>query len=168
MLKDVSLSLKKGEVVSLRGVSGAGKTTLLRILSSLEKADSGKVRKHSDIAYLFQENRLLGNLTAKENILYVNPRADASELLSLVELDGCENMYTKEMSGGMKRRLSIARTLAVDADTVFLDEPFVGLDEELKDRVSERVFEMIKSKGVILVTHDSKESEKFSDKVVSV
>lgn len=168
VLKDVSLSLKKGEVVSLRGVSGAGKTTLLRILSSLEKADSGKVRKYSDIAYLFQENRLLGNLTAKENILYVNPRADSSELLSLVELDGCEDMYTKEMSGGMKRRLSIARTLAVDADTVFLDEPFVGLDEELKDRVSERVFEMLKSKGVILVTHDSKESEKFSDKVVSV
>ncbi len=168
VLRDVSLRLKKGEVVALRGVSGAGKTTLLRILASLEKADGGKIRKNSEISYLFQENRLLPELTAKENILYVNPSADAEKLLSLMELEGCENMYPSELSGGMKRRLAIARALSIESDIVFLDEPFVGLDEELKERISGRVFEKLSEKSVILVTHDSKESEKYSHHTLTI
>ena len=85
-----------------------------------------------------------------------------------MELEECGDMYPRELSGGMKRRLSIARTLSMEADTVFLDEPFVGLDEALKERISKRVFENLSEKSVLLVTHDQKESEKYSHNIITV
>ena len=77
-------------------------------------------------------------------------------------------MFPDELSGGMKRRLAIARTLAGKGDVVFLDEPFTGLDEELRVQVSERVFDYLKDSAVILVTHDSEESKRFATKEICV
>ena len=164
VLSSVDLSVCSGEVLSLRGVSGAGKTTLLMILSGLLKKDKGEVVTSSGVNFLFQEDRLLPWLTVGENILFVNNQANVEELLSLVSLEGTQNMYPDELSGGMKRRLAIARTLAGKADVVFLDEPFTGLDEELRVQVAEKVFDYLKDSAVILVTHDSEESKRFATK----
>ncbi len=164
VLTDVSAQVQKGEVVSLRGVSGAGKTTLLMIISGLMKPDKGKVQTKGGVNFLFQEDRLLPWLTVKENILFVNRSADTTALLALVSLEGCDDMYPDELSGGMKRRLAIARTLAGKGGVTILDEPFTGLDEELRAQVSERVFEYLKNHAVILVTHDSAESDRFADR----
>lgn len=164
VLTDVDVEVRAGEVLALRGVSGAGKTTLLMILSSLLKKDKGEIESEGGVSFLFQEDRLLPWLTAKENILYVNKEADVSGLLRLVSLEDAENMYPDELSGGMKRRLAIARTLAGKGEVVFLDEPFTGLDEELRDETAQRVFEYLKDRAVILITHDSDEASRFATK----
>ncbi len=164
VLRGVDLSVSKGEVLALMGASGAGKTTLLMILSSLIKKDKGEVEKSGKISFLFQEDRLLPWLTVKENILFVNNQADVKGLLELVSLEECENMYPDELSGGMKRRLAIARTLAGKGEIVFLDEPFTGLDEELREETAKKVFDYIKNRAVILITHDSEEAKRFATK----
>ena len=168
VLDNVSISVKSGEVVAVRGASGAGKTTLLMILSGLMKADTGKVHTKGGVSFLFQEDRLLPWLTVKENILFVNGGADTDELLSLVSLEGCADMYPEELSGGMKRRLAIARTLAGQGEIVILDEPFTGLDEELRVQVAQRVFDRLKKRPVLLVTHDSLEAQRFQSKEVLI
>lgn len=164
VLNTVNFSVKSGEVVAVRGVSGAGKTTLLMILSGLMKPDKGRVKSEGGVNFLFQEDRLLNWLTVKENILFANRGADTDALLELVNLSGCEDMYPEELSGGMKRRLAIARTLAGEASSVLLDEPFTGLDEELRVQVSRKVFDKLSDKAVVLVTHDSGEAERFAQR----
>lgn len=168
VLRDVSLDILPDSVTAVRGVSGSGKTTLLMILAGLLEADSGKVTGEGGISFLFQENRLLPWLTVRENILYVNQSADVEKLLSLVSLEGTEDMYPEELSGGMKRRLSIARTLAGKGAVVLLDEPFTGLDEQLREQVAERVFRYLSGRAVVLVTHDSAEIEQFAQREVFV
>ncbi len=168
VLSDVNLCVNPGEVVAVRGASGTGKTTLLMILSGVIKADKGKVKNEGGISFLFQEDRLLPWLTAKENILFVNPCADAENLLALVSLENAGDMYPDELSGGMKRRLAIARTLAGKGEVVFLDEPFTGLDEELRKETAQRVFDYLKGRAVAIVTHDSDEADRFATKSVYI
>lgn len=168
VLDNVSISVNRGEVVAVRGASGAGKTTLLMILSGLIQADRGKVHSKGGVSFLFQEDRLLPWLTVKENILFVNGGADTDELLRVVSLEGCGDMYPDELSGGMKRRLAIARTLAGQGETVILDEPFTGLDEQLRLQVAQRVFDRLKQRPVLLVTHDSMEAQRFSNKEIFI
>lgn len=168
ILTDVSFELNPSCVTAIKGVSGAGKTTLLRVISGLEKPDSGEIVREGGISYLFQENRLINSLTARENILFVNRDADADDLLSLMELEDYADMYPDQLSGGMSRRLSIARVLAGRGSVALLDEPFTALDEELRDRISERVFERLEGRAVALITHDSKDIEKFAQAVVEI
>lgn len=168
VLSDVSAEIHSGDFVAVRGVSGAGKTTLLMILSKLMRPDKGEVQTKGGVSFLFQENRLLPWLTVKENILFVNSCADTEKLLEMMELGGTENMYPEELSGGMKRRLSIARTLAGKGEIVFLDEPFTGLDESLRRGVAKRVFGHLKGRPVAFITHDSDEATEFATKEVFV
>ena len=168
VLCDVSLSIAPGDVVAVRGASGAGKTTLLMILAGLLKADGGVVKREGGVNFLFQEDRLLPWLTVRENILFVNQRADTEKLLALVSLEGTQDMYPDELSGGMKRRLAIARTLAGKGSVVFMDEPFTGLDEDLREETANRVFEHLQGTAVALVTHDSDEAEKFANKSIYI
>ncbi|MBQ4569438.1 MAG: ATP-binding cassette domain-containing protein [Ruminococcus sp.] len=168
VLQNVDVEISPSDVVAVRGASGTGKTTLLMILAGLTKADRGRVNLQGGVSFLFQEDRLLPWLTVKENILFVNPCADAQMLLSLVSLQGTENMYPEELSGGMKRRLAIARTLAGRGDVVFLDEPFTGLDEELRQETARRVFEHLKGRAVAIVTHDSDEAQRFANREIII
>ncbi len=168
VLANVDVSIHPSDVVAVRGVSGTGKTTLLMILAGLMKADSGQVKTQGGVSFLFQEDRLLPWLTVRENILFVNPCADTTMLLELVSLQGTEEMYPDELSGGMKRRLSIARTLAGKGDVVFLDEPFTGLDEELREETARRVFAHLKGRAVAIVTHDSEEAQRFATREIII
>ncbi len=168
VLQKVSALIQTGDFTAVRGVSGAGKTTLLMILSGLMKPDEGEVRAVGGVSFLFQEDRLLPWLTVRENILFVNPCADTEKFLGMMELTGTEDMYPEELSGGMKRRLAIARTLAGKGDVVFLDEPFTGLDEELRKEVASRVFEYLKGRAVAFITHDSEEAKEFANKDILI
>lgn len=168
VLKDVSVQILPREVTAVKGVSGAGKTTLFMILSGLMRPDKGQVHSVGGVSFLFQEDRLLPWLTVRENILFVNPCADTQKLLEMMELSGTQDMYPDELSGGMKRRLSIARTLAGKGDVVLLDEPFTGLDEELRHEIATRVFKNLENRAVALITHDSEEVKEFATKEIFI
>ncbi|MHA2363784.1 MAG: ABC transporter ATP-binding protein [Candidatus Hodarchaeales archaeon] len=189
-LKNISLQVKKGEVFGLLGTNGAGKTTLIRILLGLLRPSNGgyasifgydvtkeslKVRKK--VALLPQEASCYENLTARENILYyggmngqlsndqLNRRTD--ELIELIGLRDRANDVTKEFSGGMKRKVLVARALVADPDLIFLDEPTTGIDI-LGARVIRNLIKRLSKelhKTIFLTTHDLTDLTELCDRV---
>ncbi|MBO5048385.1 MAG: ABC transporter ATP-binding protein [Clostridia bacterium] len=165
VLSGVSLSLEKGDVAVLSGMSGGGKTTLLRIAAGLEKADSGFVEKDGTVAVVFAEARLFPSVSVLENVTCVM-RGDkrenakrAEKLLSMLGLSDAKDLYPREISSGMAARVSIARALAYDADIYLLDEPLKSLDEALKMQVMQDLKEFFKTKAVLIISHDEAEAE---------
>lgn len=156
ILRDFSLELPKTGITALQGPSGCGKTTLLRILADLEQLQSGRIAGISshDTAFLFQENRLLPWRTARQHITDVAPRTDSRSpefYLELVELEGESRTLPVALSGGMGRRLALARCLALDRKVLLLDEPFSGVDPDRARRILRRIMNL--NKTVILVSH---------------
>ena len=159
VLQDFSLSLPLTGVTALRGPSGCGKTTLLRVIAGLERPQSGKILGISpqETGFLFQENRLFPWRTVQQHLTDVMPRPDsvkARELLTLVELEGEEALYPAQLSGGMGRRLALARVLALESKLLLLDEPFSGVDPDRAERILAR----LKAFGVpvVLVSHEER------------
>ena len=157
VLEDFSLTLPETGVTVLRGPSGCGKTTLLRILGGLHKDYTGEVLgvEPKETAFLFQENRLLPWRTVEQHITDVLPKArrhEAERFLDLVELSGEEGSYPAQLSGGMCRRLALARCLALGGRLFLLDEPFTGVDPARAGRIMERLKQL--DTPILLVSHD--------------
>lgn len=167
VLSDFTKTFPDNGIVCISGPSGCGKTTMLNILLGLVKQDSGKVilSKGLKLSAVFQEDRLFEEMTAAKNIEVVltgskdEKKAQAVKWLKAVELGECADKKPKELSGGMRRRVAIARALAYDAGAVLMDEPFKGLDDELKMRIFETVKQQAESRLFIIVTHDKREAE---------
>ena len=158
VLSDLSLEISDG-VTCLMAPSGRGKTTLLRILLGLEKADSGTMHGVPlRWGVMFQENRLLESLTAMENLRFaIGPALNesaAAELLQRLGLGEEGKKIVKDYSGGMKRRLALARALLAPSEALALDEPFTGLDEENRDICIDLIRTAAGEKPVLLVTHN--------------
>ena len=149
-----------GQISCVQGPSGCGKTTLLRLIAGLEAPDSGEIRgaEGKKISAVFQENRLLENLTAEKNILLTArpgfARADARALLDELGLPDAAQRRVRELSGGMQRRVAVARSLAADYELLLLDEPLTGLDGELRLRVLWRIQADLNGRTAIWITHD--------------
>lgn len=166
VLKNLNMELHGGKINCIMAQSGAGKTTLLRIMMGLEQADSGTVegidgKKRSAV---FQEERLCENMTSIENIRLVNPKLTINEVrseLGKVGLIDCVNQPVSELSGGMRRRVSILRALLAEYDVLFLDEPFQGLDNKRKEQAIQYVREKTAGKTTVFVTHDIGEAKKL-------
>ena len=142
VLDRFSLSLPSEGISALSGPSGCGKTTLLRVMAGLLVPDSGRVDLPAPPTILFQEDRLLPWRTAEEHIADVLPRSGRSEAgrwLALVELEGEGGKCPAALSGGMRRRLALARALACGGGTYLLDEPFTGVDEARAARILDRI-----------------------------
>ena len=157
VLEDFSLSLPLEGVTALRGPSGCGKTTLLRCIAGLERPNSGRVAGISprQTAFLFQENRLFPWRTVEQHITDVLPRerrGGGSRWLALAELDGGGSAYPSALSGGMGRRLALARCLALGGSLYLLDEPFSGVDPERAERIMGRIRTL--NTPVLLVSHE--------------
>lgn len=157
VLDRFSIDLPLRGITALTGPSGCGKTTLLRVLAGLAKPDSGVVDgiNHVDTAFLFQENRLLPWRTAVQHITDVLPadrRKEAADWLSFAELDGEEHAFPAALSGGMARRLALARCAALGGKLLLLDEPFAGIDGERAARIIKRLKSL--DMPVILVSHE--------------
>lgn len=165
VFSDLSLSFSSPGQYAILGPSGRGKTTLLRLIAGLEKPLSGRITGAQDarISFCFQEDRLLPWKTALENVLLAAPSSESPDLarywLDQVGLSGEENSYPAALSGGMKRRVSLARALAYDAPILLMDEPFRALDEAMHARMLALVRSAAKDRLLILVTHDESDAQ---------
>ena len=186
-LKDVNLTIGKGDFVSFIGPSGCGKTTFLRCIAALETPTAGRLtvngldpdeaRRRRAYGYVFQAAGLYpwrtigGNIRLPLQIMGF-PRAEQDErvarVLDLVELSGFANKYPWQLSGGMQQRASIARALAFDADILLMDEPFGALDEIVRDRLNEELLRLWARTGKTIgfVTHSIPEAVYLSTRIV--
>ncbi len=170
ILHQFSYTLPEKGVICFFGPSGCGKTTLLHTLNGLLKLQSGQILglEQKKCAMVFQEDRLLPQLTAWQNIALVNEQ-ETMLYLQKVGLAEFAQQKPTDFSGGMKRRLAIARAWAADSDLLLLDEPFTGLEESLASHIMAQIkLEVACKKPVILVTHDSQIAKKYSDFLVAV
>lgn len=169
ILQNVSLSLPETGVLCLMGPSGCGKTTLLRILLGLDSA-SGEILGLSSgsAAVLFQEDRLLPWFTVCENLTRVTncSFATAQQLLEAVGLTAETNHYPAHLSGGMQRRVALARALAYPSQLLVLDEPFQGMDAALRQQLYPFIHTAAQTKPVLLVTHDHTDAEALADQIL--
>jgi NitT/TauT family transport system ATP-binding protein/sulfonate transport system ATP-binding protein len=183
-LQDFSLSVKRGEFLSIIGSSGCGKTTLLRLIAGLDAPESGKLvlngEKIVDPApqrgYVFQQGSLFPWLTVEQNIaaglkargIYRENKAKVAEYIALIGLQGFEKSYPHQISGGMAQRVAIARALINDPTVLLLDEPMGALDAFTRADIQDKLLELWKknSTTMILVTHDVDEAIYLSDRIV--
>ena len=186
-LKDVDLTVRKGDFVSFIGPSGCGKTTFLRVVADLEQPTGGTVtvngmtpaeaRRARAYGYVFQAAGLYPWRTIAGNVrlpleIMGYPRDEAARrvarVLELVELTGFEKKYPWQLSGGMQQRASIARALAFDADILLMDEPFGALDEIVRDRLNEELLRLWRRTGKTIgfVTHSIPEAVYLSTRIV--
>lgn len=172
VLRDVTFEAHGG-VTCIMAPSGSGKTTLLRILLGLEKADGGTVTPGgARWAAVFQEDRLLDQLSALDNLRFVLGaefrEEEARTLLAELGLDDVGGKRVRDFSGGMKRRLALARALLVPADILALDEPFAGLDEENRTRAIACIRKYAAGKTVLLVTHDETDAVGLEARIIQL
>lgn len=177
IFNNLNMTIRDGEVTCLLGPSGCGKTTLLNLVSGLKKPDSGFVVHEPEerISYIFQTPRLLPWKTAFENVRYIIPNsytnAEKIEItrhyLKETGLAEFHHLLPHELSGGMQRRVSIARAFAYPSSLLIMDEPFVSLDEKTKGRMIALFQILMKKDGrtVLFVTHDRSEASLLGDRV---
>ena len=196
VLQGISLNIARGETVSVLGRSGSGKSVLLKLLIGLQKPDSGSIRVHGQeitnleldqlnevrkkVGFLFQQAALYDSLTVEENVAFplvrhtkmsAAERNDrVHELLSNVGMDKDLNKFPSEISGGMQKRVGLARALALDPDIVLFDEPTAGLDPITASEIGELISKLKKERSMtsIVVTHDIHGAKIFSDRLVLV
>ncbi len=177
-LNKISLIVEKGDFISILGPSGCGKTTILKIISGLIKLAQGEIIKENkfEVGYVFQEPTLLKWRNVIDNVILPLEikgisRAEsykrAKKFLRLVELEGFELLYPQELSGGMKQRVAIARSLIYDPDVLLMDEPFGALDEQTRLRLNTELNKIWIETGktIIFVTHNVQESIFLSSKI---
>lgn len=179
-LKQIDLTINQGEFISFIGPSGCGKSTLLRVISGLEDYQGGSVHfadEHHNNGFVFQDAALLPWRTVYQNIIFPleikknlseERLASVDRLLALVGLETCQKMLPKELSGGMKQRVSIARALSYDPDILMMDEPFGALDAITRDSLNSELHKLWRqsNKTILFVTHDIEEAVFLSTKVV--
>ncbi|MBO4594322.1 MAG: ABC transporter ATP-binding protein [Clostridia bacterium] len=164
---DFDLEIKDGEITAILGENGSGKTTLLKMLAGITDYE-GKISVGDRAAFVFQEDRLIKNLTVERNILLVAPTADATALLNEYGLSGYGKRYIKELSGGERRKVAIIRALAVSSPLLIMDEPFSSVDVATKQKFMGKILKERENKKntVVIITHDIFEASDFADRIV--
>jgi NitT/TauT family transport system ATP-binding protein len=176
VLQNLNLTVKPGEFVVLVGPSGCGKTTLLNLLSGYLKPRSGSVQREGIIRTVYQQDGLFPWLTVKENIsmglrLGADKKPDETELTELIDmihLQGFEDHYPHQLSGGMRQRVELARVIAGDSDILLMDEPFSALDYQTRLRMRIELARLLEKRPrtVVFVTHDIEEAVQLADRVL--
>lgn len=192
VLKQVSMTISKGDIVALVGASGSGKSTLLRLIAGLEEPDEGQITvndqilcnqttfikpEHRPIGMVFQNYALFPHMTVGKNILYgirhktkAEKSAILTDMLTLVNLPHKEHSYPHELSGGEQQRVALARTLVLEPDLLLLDEPFSNIDAGLKESIRTELMRILrKTKSTcLIVTHDIEDANAIADQIVDI
>lgn len=185
ILKDISFTLKDGEIMTIVGPSGAGKTTLLRIIAGLETKDSGEILINGkpydpgNVGVVFQDFNLFPNLNVLQNITLAptmvlkeskaEAEQNAQKLLDQLQMNGREKQYPYQLSGGQKQRVAIARALAMNPRILCYDEPTSALDPNLRKEVEKMILDLKKS-GLtqLIITHDLTFAKNVADQMLKV
>ena len=187
VVRDVSLSVERGELFALLGPSGCGKTTVLRMIAGFETPDRGEVLLDGkgiahlkpyerSVSTVFQNYALFPHLTARQNVEFGlkhkgnangNLQERTQKVLDLVQMLGKEERYPSRLSGGEKQRIALARSLAIEPDLLLLDEPLSALDPRLRKQVRGELKDLQRRVGItfIIVTHDQEEAMAMADRV---
>ena len=174
VLKNVNITLKDNSIYCLMGTSGIGKTTLLRILMGLEHADSGSISgiDIKSISCMFQEDRLIHDLSAIDNVRIVlrgkNNRDEISNNLLSILPDDSLDMPVSSLSGGMKRRVALARALSYPGKLIILDEPFTGLDKDTKLNVIDYILKMRNNRTLLITTHGTDDANLLGAEIIKL
>lgn len=182
-LHEVSISVRKGEILSLIGESGCGKSTLLRIIAGVESLNKGAVYldghnitfakpEKRKIGFVFQNISLFPHLTVEKNILFGMDKKSKSankseELLAIIGMTGLNRRYPHELSGGQQQRAALARALAINPKILMLDEPFSSLDELLKTKIRNEMVTILKKMHVttLMVSHQAEDAFLIADQL---
>ena len=188
VLKDISLDIEEGEIVSILGPSGCGKTTLLNLILGIVDADGGKIIFNGEdltdvpmekrgFNIVFQDYALFPNLNVYQNITYglrnkpeISSKEEVEELISLLGLEEHLSKRIGQLSGGQKQRVALARTMVMKPKILFLDEPLSALDGVIKESIKDRIKTIAKEYNLttIIVTHDPEEALTLSDRVMII
>lgn len=174
ILKNVNITLEDSSIYCLMGASGIGKTTLLRILMGLERADSGCISgiDTKNISCMFQEDRLIPDLSAIDNVRIVlrrkNNRAEVRNNLLSILPDDSLDLPVSSLSGGMKRRVALARALSYPGKLIILDEPFTGLDKDTKLNVINYILKMRNNHTLLIATHGTDDADLLGAKIIKL
>ena len=176
-LKDINFSVKQGEYISIIGPSGCGKSTLLSIIAGLENKTSGEIYVNGKIGYMLQKDNLLEWRTIYKNVLLgleiqksltTQNKEYVEELLKKYGLYEFKDKYPRQLSGGMRQRVALIRTLAIRPKVLLLDEAFSALDYQTRLMVTEDIYKILKNENItaLMVTHDISEAISMSDRVI--
>tara|TARA_Y100000590_G_scaffold375473_1_gene440400 strand:+ start:939 stop:1682 length:744 start_codon:yes stop_codon:yes gene_type:complete len=179
IFKNLKINITNGQFVSIFGPSGCGKTTLLNMVAGLDKSFNGfvdintKTNAKSNIGYMFQSPRLFSWLNSIENIRFPiknkpNSLKIANELIKKIGLEKYKNEYPNRLSGGMQRRLALARAFSTEPNILLLDEPFISIDKNTSNSLRELLIKLWKKNKptIIFVTHDLDEALELSDRII--
>ena len=195
-LRDITLTINEGETLAVIGGSGSGKSTLLRLMIGLDRPTSGAIRIGADniaamdeaeldhvrlrMGMVFQYSALFDSMSVGENVAFglrehtdksdAEIRSIAAEKLALVGLPNTAEMMPQELSGGMKKRVGLARAIATDPSIIFYDEPSSGLDPIMTAKIDELIIDMQKKLGVtsVVVTHDMASASRIADRIAMI
>ena len=176
VINRLNMALKRGEILGILGPSGSGKSTILNMLSHILEPTSGKITIDGEIGYMFQRDHLLEWRTIMDNVLIgleiqkkltKETKGKVEHLLKTYGLWDFRDRYPRELSGGMRQRAALIRTLSTCPDILLLDEPFSALDYQTRLMVSDDIYQIIKreNKEAILVTHDIAEAISICDRI---
>jgi len=185
VLEDISLTVEKGQFVSLLGPSGCGKTTLLTIIAGFQKADSGDIlvegknvtKPGPDRGFVFQNYALFPWMNVRDNIMFPMKQQGMkkearekklAELLKLAHLEGNEKLFPHQISGGMKQRTAVVRALACQPELLLMDEPLGAVDFQMRQLLQEELEDLVinAKTTAVMVTHDVEEAIYMSDRVI--
>ncbi|SFE62451.1 ABC transporter ATP-binding protein [Alteribacillus iranensis] len=192
-IRDFSLYMQEGEIVSILGESGSGKSTILRLIAGLERPEKGSIRvgnqvycednrsflpvEKRGIGMVFQDYALFPHMTVEQNVMFGLKRwkrterlQRVDEMLELIHMEEYRKRYPYELSGGQQQRVALTRALAPKPSLLLLDEPFSNLDAHLQQRIRDELRDTIKHTGTttIFVTHDEEDARVLADRVVLV